>query len=256
MAFDFGNGVGESFGDINDVFFKKGGKSIIPQPTTSGINDKVSLADVSKKVSDIAQNANITNNKNGMGQTIINISKDVIGMDEDLVITLSILEEKRKNISSVRNKYFIDIDSGDEIMIVEQTELYNGTNLYIAKDLTTNKTITYPRSMFVGKTKKFVPKEFYIREAERAIEDTIDNNFNFIFDMVKNENLIGETPDGRYLELILDESLNIIGGMRVPDKIQIPVKRMFDLDYKILMLEYVICLDNKIAGLIFNDIWF
>ena len=55
---------------------------------------------------------------------------------------------------------------------------------------------------------------------------------------------------------MFDTPLEIIGGMKVPDKVQIPVKRMFDMDYKILMLENVICLDNKIAALLFTDIWF
>ena len=45
--------------------------------------------------------------------------------------------------------------------------------------------------------------------------------------------------------------MDILGCIPVPDKVQIPVKRMFDMNYKLLMLEYVICLDNKIAALLF-----
>lgn len=256
MGFDFTNGMGESFGDINDIFFKKDGKSILPTQQSISASDKVSLSDITKGISETAHTASVQGSKNTTGQTIINISKDVIGLDSDMVITLSMLEEKRKNQSSVRNKLFIDIDTGNEIIIVEQTELYNGTNLYIAKDVNSHKTITYPRSMFVGKTKKFVPKDFYIREAERSIEDTIDKHYNYIIELIKSGDFLNETNDGRYLELVLNESFDILGGMQVPDKIQIPVKRLFDLEYKILMLEYVICLDNKIAGLLFNDIWF
>ncbi len=255
MAFDFTNGTGESFGDITDIFFKKDGKSILPSQSTSS-TEKVSLTEITKTISETANTISVGGSKNTIGQTIINISKDIIGLDDDMIVTLSMLEEKRKNQSTVRNKAFIDIDTGMEVLIVEQTELYNGTNLYIAKDVNSHKTITYPRSMFVGKTKKFVPKDFYIREAERSIEDTIDKHYNYIMDIIKTGDYLTETSDGRYLELVLDDSFDILGGMKVPDKIQIPVKRMFDLEYKILMLENVICLDNKIAGLLFNDIWF
>ena len=74
--------------------------------------------------------------------------------------------------------------------------------------------------------------------------------------MVQDPSLLGETSDGKYLEIVLDEPMEIVGGMMVPDRVQIPVKRMFDLEYKLMMLENVICLDNKIAGLLFIDIWF
>jgi hypothetical protein len=55
--------------------------------------------------------------------------------------------------------------------------------------------------------------------------------------------------------MILPEPIPLV-GILVPNNTKIPVKRLFDLQYKILMLEYVICVDNKIAGLIFDDIWF
>ncbi len=77
-----------------------------------------------------------------------------------------------------------------------------------------------------------------------------------IMEMIKNNRSLAETSDGKYIELLLETPIDIIGEMVVPDKIQIPVKRMFDLEYKILMLENVICLDNKIASLLFQDIWF
>jgi hypothetical protein len=77
-----------------------------------------------------------------------------------------------------------------------------------------------------------------------------------ILNLVQDPNMLNETSDGKYLEIFLDEPLEIIGGMLVPDRVQIPVKRMFDLEYKLMILENVICLDNKIASLLFIDIWF
>jgi hypothetical protein len=257
MAFDFSKISGESFGDINDVFFKKNGKSILPQPVTSV--ETVSVDDITKNVASAVNDAlqyNVANNGNTPGVTVIQISKDVLGTTDDVNIALTQMEERRRNTSSVRNKHFIDINSGDEVTVLDHNEMYNGMNLFTVRHETNAKVITYPRSMFVGNTKRFVPRDFYIREAERSIEDTVDKYRDFILSIVEDPTNLQETSDGKYLEVILDESLEILGNIAVPDKVQIPVKRMFDMNYKILMLEYVICLDSKIAALLFIDIWF
>ena len=94
MAIDFNKISGESFGDINDIFFKKDGKSILPQNLDSG--DKISVEEVSKKFNETLKNAE-NHNKAGNSGTIIHISKDVIGDEKDLEIELTQLEEKRKN---------------------------------------------------------------------------------------------------------------------------------------------------------------
>ncbi|RLC46353.1 MAG: hypothetical protein DRH57_06200, partial [Candidatus Cloacimonadota bacterium] len=134
------------------------------------------------------------------------------------------------------------------------TKLYNGTYLYtVTTD--TGENITYPRGMFIGPSKKFVPADFYIREAERLIEDTIDKHTAQIKEYVSTSGSMVETSDTKYLEMVLQEPIPLV-GIIVPNNIKIPVKRLFDMQYKILMLEFVICIDNKIAGLIFDDIWF
>ncbi len=253
-GFDFGKISGEAFGDINSVFFTKNGKSLMPQTQVSP-DDKVSVAGIAQQVSETAEKI-VQAGKNGNGNTIIHISKDVVGGEEDLVVTLTGLEERRRNTSSVKNKHFIDLDTGFEATIIDATEMYNGMNLFTVKHENNGKVITYPRSMFVGREKRFVPRDFYIREAERAIEDTIDKYGTHILHMVQDPRLLNETSDGKFLEIVLDEPIEIVGGMMVPDRVQIPVKRMFDLEYKLMMLENVICLDNKIAGLLFVDIWF
>lgn len=252
--FDFSNISGESFGNINDIFFKKDGKSIIPQTQISP-DDKVSAQSIVQHINTTANNY-VKDGHNGNGNTIIQISKDVIGEEEDLQITLTRLEERRRSVSSVRNKELIDLNTGMEVKILDQTEMYNGMNLFSVRHENNGKIITYPRSMFVGRGKRFVPKDFYIREAERSIEDTIDKFGMQILNLVQDPNMLNETSDGKYLEIFLDEPLEIIGGMLVPDRVQIPVKRMFDLEYKLMILENVICLDNKIASLLFIDIWF
>ena len=252
--FDFSNISGESFGNINDIFFKKDGKSIIPQTQISP-DDKVSAQSIVQHINTTANNY-VKDGQTGNGNTIIQISKDVIGEEEDLQITLTRLEERRRSVSSVRNKELIDLNTGMEVKILDQTEMYNGMNLFSVRHENNGKIITYPRSMFVGRGKRFVPKDFYIREAERSIEDTIDKFGMQILNLVQDPNMLNETSDGKYLEIFLDEPLEIIGGMLVPDKVQIPVKRMFDLEYKLMILENVICLDNKIASLLFIDIWF
>lgn len=252
MAVDFGNISGEAMGDFNDIFFKKDGVSILPQAT---VDDTISTDDIASRMAETVDAADKAGNS-GTGQTIIQISKDVVGGDDDLRFVLTQLEEKRRNTTTVRNKHFIDIDSGEEIEVIEHTEMYNGTNLFSVKSESTQKVITYPRSMFVGKNKKFVPKEYYIREAERSIEDTVDKNTPMIMGLIRDPSKMDETDDGKYLEMVLESPLEILGGMIIPDKVQIPIKRMFDLDYKLLMLDYVICIDSKIAALLFNDIWF
>jgi len=255
MAIDLSSISGESFGDINEIFFKKDGKSLLDvkdagQQKISGVEIAQQIAEATTKLE-----AEPTKDNAPPGKTIIQISKDVIDGDVDMQIELTTLEEKRRNTSSVRNKYFIDINTGEEIKVIEHTEMYNGTNLFTVKHSLNGRTITYPRGMFIGRAKRFVPKDYYIREAERAIEDTIDKNTPFLMNLFQDASQLTETPDGKFLELVLETPLNIIGGIAVPDKIQIPIKRMFDMDYKILMLENVICLDNKIAGLLFSDIW-
>lgn len=253
--FDFSNLSGESFGNINDIFFKKDGKSLIPQTTMLSPDDKVSVQGIAQQVADTA-NKIVKGSNTGTGNTIIQIAKEVIGDEEDLFVTLTGLEERRRNTSSVRNKQFIDITTGNEVTIVDHTEMYNGLNLFSVKTDLSGKIITYPRSMFVGREKRFVPKDFYIREAERAIEDTIDSHGMFIMQLAQDPTLLNETSDGKFLEIVLDTPLDIIGGMLIPDRVQIPVKRMFDMEYKLMMLENVICLDNKIAALLFIDVWF
>jgi len=248
MGFDFNNSSGESFGNIEDVFFKKDGKPIIDS-TIGNSSEKVNLNELKQSIHE--KSVQSTNNTSG---TTITISKEILDLDEDKIVKLTSLEERRMNISSVRNKSFININDGSEITIVEKTQMYNGVNLYTAKQ-ENGEMITYPRSMFVGSTKQFVPKEFYIREAERVLEDTIIKQYNNIKALIEKQELLEETPDSKYLELMLPEPLSI-GSMVVPDKVQIPVKRIFDMEYKIMFLENVICLDNKIASLLFIDIWF
>lgn len=254
-GFDFGKISGEAFGDINSVFFSKNGKPIAVPQTQISPDDKVSVAGIAQQVNETAEKI-VQAGRNGNGNTVIHISKDVIGGEDDMVVTLTGLEERRRNTSSVKNKHFIDLDTGEEATIVDNTEMYNGMNLFTVRHESNGKVITYPRSMFVGREKRFVPRDFYIREAERSIEDTIDKYGTQILQMVQDPSLLGETSDGKYLEIVLDEPMEIVGGMMVPDRVQIPVKRMFDLEYKLMMLENVICLDNKIAGLLFIDIWF
>lgn len=257
MGFDL-DAAGESFGDINDIFFKKGGKPIVPQsqPQQSG-GEKVNLSDLSKEVKQQADEMTKTAKAQpNSGATVIQISKDVIDSDEDLNIILDEQEERRMRTTSVKNKNFININTGENVLIVEKTEMYNGMNLYTAKHEDGERLVTYPRSLFVGKTKEFVPKEFYIREAERAIEDTIDKFHEQIKQILQQNKTLEETSDGLFLEYVLDEPVDIVGGIVVPDRIQIPVKRLFDLEYKLMILENVICLDNKIASLLFVDVWF
>lgn len=257
MAFDFNQVSGESFGNINDVFFKKNGQSILPQKEDDKSGNLVRVEDIVQDVSDTAEGAKEVTKVSGAekGQTIIKIAKDAVGEEEES-FELTQLEEKRRNTTSVRKKFFIDLNTGDEIQIIEHTEMYDGSNLFTAKHTASSKVITYPRGMFVGIKKRFVPRDFYIREAERSIEDTIDKYGGIIMDIIQDPAQLTETPDGKYLEMVLDDSFDIIGGMVVPDKIQIPVKRMFDMSYKLLMLEYVICVESKIASLLFSDIWF
>lgn len=252
MGFDFSNASGESFGNIEDVFFKKDGKPLA-NDTPHG-NSKVDLAELNKTL--VEKSDDITKQASGTSSgTVINISKEVIDSNEDLHIELSEQEERRMNISSIRNKPYIDVDTGEEVVIVEKTEMYNGANLFTVKQ-ESGKMITYPRSMFVGSKKKFVPKDFYIREAERALEDTIEQHSQEIYEYLKTNNTLNETSDAKYLEVMLDIPLNVVGGIPIPDKVQIPVKRLFDLEYKLLVLENVICLDNKVASLLFLDVWF
>jgi len=255
MGFDL-EAAGESFGDINDIFFKKGGKSIVQNQSVQHDGEKVNLKELSKQVAETSKElTKEARNSSQSGATVINISKDVIDGEEDLRIVLEEQEERRMRTTSVRNKHFIDINTGEMVVIVEKTEMYNGVNLYTAKK-EDGKLMTYPRSLFVGKSKQFVPKEFYIREAERAIEDTIEKFHQEIKSILEQNRTLEETSDGLFLEYLLDTPLDIIGGMVVPDKTQIPVKRLFDMEYKIMMLENVICLDNKIASLLFVDVWF
>lgn len=254
MDFDL-NAAGETFGDINEIFFKKGGKSIINnQQINNTSTHNITLSEITQQISE--KTKELSKQQGGVnGNTIINISKDVIGAENDLQIILEEQEEKRFRTSSVKNKNFIDINNGEMVTIVEKTEMYNGINLYTAKNQQ-GKLVTYPRSLFVGKEKQFVPKEFYIREAERAIEDTIEKNYQNIWKILENNKTLNETSDGLFLEYLLDTPIDILGGIIVPDKLQIPVKRLFDMEYKIMMLENVICLDNKVASLLFVDIWF
>lgn len=253
MGFDFSNASGEAFGNIEDVFFTKNGKSITPESHIKQ-DSKINLSDLNKSLQDKSAELVHTTNNSSSG-TVITISKEVLDDETDLSIELTEQEERRMNTSSVRNKSYIDINTGEVIVIIEKTELYNGTHLYTVKH-ENEKMITYPRSKFVGKAKQFIPKDFYIREAERAIEDSIDTVSPIILEALKYNQNLEETSDGKYLELLLDTPIEIIGGMMVPDKIQIPVKRLFDLEYKMMMLESVICMDNKIASLLFTDIWF
>jgi len=254
MGFDFSKASGEAFGDIEDVFFKKDGKDFLNNPEHQSSEGTVNLAELGAS---IQQKAATFQNKlveGQLGNTTIQISKDIIGEDEDLVVNLDALEQLRFNNSTVRNKTFIDVNNGESITIKEKTKLYNGTYLYT---VTTEdgENITYPRGMFIGPSKKFVPSDFYIREAERTIEDTIDKYTPQIKELSNNPGAMVETSDTKYLEMILPEPIPLV-GIIVPNNIKIPVKRLFDFQYKILMLEYVICVDNKIAGLIFDDIWF
>ena len=254
MEFDFNNATGEAFGDIEDIFFKKDGKDILNQDSSTINNGKVDLAALSESIAKKANTAENNEKLTSSGGTTIQISNEVLGTENDLVVELTEQEERRMNSSSIKNKEYIDVNNGDVVTIKEKTTLYNGTFLYT---VTTENgdSITYPRSMFIGNKKQFVPESFYTREAERTLEDAIDKNFKEIHDILSNTQSINETEDGKFLELILDSQIEI-QGIVIPDNIQIPVIKLFDLDYKILMLEYVICIDNKIAGLLFDDIWF
>jgi len=254
MAFDFSKASGEAFGDIEDVFFKKDGKNFLTNPEHQSSEGTVNLAELGAS---IQQKASAVQNKmieQQLGNTTIQISKDIIGGEEDLVVNLDALEQLRFNNSTIRNKSFIDVNTGETIIVKDKTKLYNGTYLYT---VTTEdgENITYPRGMFIGPSKKFVPSDFYIREAERTIEDTIDKYTPQIKEYATTTGTMVETSDTKYLEMVLQEPIPLV-GIIVPNNIKIPVKRLFDLQYKMLMLEFVICVDNKIAGLIFDDIWF
>lgn len=254
MGFDFSNASGEAFGNIEDVFFKKDGKDFINTDDNPHNGSKVNLSDLNASIAEKAGKAVENSEQNTNGHTTIQISKEVIGQEEDFTIELSEQEQRRLISSTVKNKSYIDVNSGETIIIKEKTKLYNGTYLYTVTD-EAGENITYPRSMFIGSKKQFVPEAFYIREAERTLEDIIDKNYNEIKSIVEHNQSLNETSDGKYLEVVLDEPITI-NGILVPDNIQIPVKRLIDLNYKILLLEFVICVDNKIAGLIFDDIWF
>lgn len=254
MGFDFSKSSGEAFGDIEDVFFKKDGKDFLNNPEHQSSEGTVNLAELGASIQQKASSVQNKINEQQLGNTTIQISKDVIGEDEDLIINLDALEQLRFNNSTVRNKSFIDVNNGETITVNDKTKLYNGTYLYtVTTD--TGENITYPRGMFIGPSKKFVPSDFYIREAERLIEDTIDKHTPQIKEYVSTSGSMVETSDTKYLEMVLQEPIPLI-GIIVPNNIKIPVKRLFDMQYKILMLEFVICIDNKIAGLIFDDIWF
>lgn len=254
MGFDFNSASGEAFGDIEEVFFKKDGKDFM-NTTTPSNQGKVDLselnASIQEKATAIENNLNHTQHSSG---TTIQISKDVLGTEEDLNVQLDEQEERRFSISSLKNKSFIDVNNGKTVIIKDKTVLYNGTFLYNVTH-ENGDTITYPRSMFIGNKKQFVPEEFYIREAERTLEDAIDKAYQAIKENIQENQKLTETSDGKYLELMLEYPISIT-GIIVPDKIQIPVKKLFDLNYKIMMLEQVICIDNKIAALLFDDIWF
>lgn len=242
--------AGEIFGDLENVFFSKNGKTIAPTKQNTQTSN---VPDFSKMVSKFEQEANSQTTQSG--KTVIMIEKELVGLEEDFKVELTDLEEKRFNTFIVRNKEFINLNDGSLITIVEKTKLYNGQNLYTVKD-DIGQMITYPRSKFIGRTKQFVPKDFYIREAERLIEDTIDNHYRYIEQLLHDPVYCTETSDGKYLEVLMPTPIEIINNIFVPDKIQIPVKRLFDLEYKLMSLESVICMDNKIAALIFLDLWF
>ena len=54
MGFDL-EAAGESFGDINDIFFKKGGKSIVQNQSVQHDGEKVNLKELSKQVAEKSQ---------------------------------------------------------------------------------------------------------------------------------------------------------------------------------------------------------
>ena len=131
MGFDFSSASGEAFGNIEEVFFKKDGKDFM-NVTNSGNNQgKVDLqqlnASIREKATAIENDLNTT--KHGSGTTI-QISKEVLGTEEDFIIQLDEQEERRFNTSSVRNKSYIDVNTGKSIIIKDKTTLYNGTFLY------------------------------------------------------------------------------------------------------------------------------
>jgi len=242
---------GDMVGDIESIFFGDLKQTPQSSPQTTSVDT------IKEQVKTISEEVSKTQNKtNSEGRTVIQITNDPVNLDDIEEFVLTELEEKRFNTFNPRDKYFIDIETGEEVKIVEKTTLYNGTFLYTVKHIDEDKLVTYPRKMFVGNFKRFVPKDYYIREAERSIEDTIDKETILIKHLLEKPDNLQETEDGVYLELLLEEPIPILNGIHVPDKIEIPVKRMFDMDYKILMLEKVICLDDKIASLLFVDYWF
>jgi hypothetical protein len=251
---------GEVIGDIEQIFYtNKHGERIVQNATIQNQTNKSrNNADIpqnqnKKTIND--KNVNKTTNNLKTNNTIIVISKEVLGTDEDAKFELSENEEQRFSTFSPRNREFVDIETGDFVTIIEKTEMYNGTFLYTIKK-EDGKLITYPRSMFIGRTKKFVPKEYYIRESMRTLEDTMDNNYMNLLKELKNDDNFVETEDGDYIELVLDVPLEINGSFKIPDKMPIDILRMYDLEYKILLLKKVICLNNRIASLIFEDLWF
>ena len=55
MAFDFSKISGESFGDINKVFFEKNGKSILSPEKNDQTNTRVSVNDITEGIANTAK---------------------------------------------------------------------------------------------------------------------------------------------------------------------------------------------------------
>ena len=242
---------GESVGDIEQLFF--GDLKQQPQ-NISTENNKVSMEEISKKAKEIETTKSSAKTIE-KGKTVIQINNNLQQQETDFVqYELTKDEEERLFVYSPRGKKFIDITNGDEVEIVEKTEMYNGMHLYTVKR--EGKLITYPRNMFIGNNKIFVPKNYYISEAEKALLNTIKKYKHNIESIISEPVNLIETNDKKYLELLLDVPLEIVEDFKIPDKVPIKIYELFDLQYKILMLDSVICLDNKIASLLFVEYWF
>jgi len=232
---------GEFCGDLNGVFFE-GLDMNSPQTNNSST--------VEDELLKIEQNIPIHKNKT------IHIPTDNIQCETSpgINIPLTEIELIRRQQFNIRSKKFIDLNTGEEVSIKDKTEMYNGTILYIV-EYTNNKTITYPRGMFIGENKQFLLKELYIKQAEHIIINIILDYKEMIYNYIKDDKLI-ETEDKKFLELILPEGIDLQNDIYIPDHTQIPIGIDFDIDYKYLNLDFIICVNNKIAGLLFSELWF
>jgi len=238
---------GEVLGDINEIFFGD-----LSQPQVQESKEVVISPDLVKKDNKEENKIN-TNNENlhvPSDKTII-IKNDI--EEEEVRYNLDKLEELRLSKFLVKDMKYVYARTGEEVLVKERMQLHNGQYLYnvIFKN---NKAIIHPRKMFIGPEKVFYPVQFYKQYIEYLIQKKLEEFESEIFDLIKS-NKLQETEDNQYLELILEEGILVTEDLKIIDDTFIPIYKIFDLDYKIMFLKYVICNNNRIVALIFEDQW-